>query len=120
MAAGAFQIEVLVAPGVAYTYPDKLSFELPILLGLALSGGHELILAPRVVEMLDFGEGDIGRPAQFVFVGGSVGFVWQLWSRVALVPELGLLANVYSEPGFSSFASAGPAVQVALGVLWDR
>jgi hypothetical protein len=112
--------EALIAPGIAYTFNDKLSFELPVLFGLTLHNGHELVLAPRVVEMLDFGEAGIGHPAQFVFVGGSVAFVWQVWSRVALVPELGVLVNVYSEPGFSTFTAAGPALQAALGVLWDR
>jgi hypothetical protein len=117
---GTLGVELLAAPGIAYTYPEKLSFELPILLGLSLKNGNEVVLAPRVVEMLDFGDGDIGHPAEFVFVGGSVEFVWQLWQRVALVPELGLLVNAYNEPGFSTFTSAGPALQAAIGVLWDR
>jgi hypothetical protein len=117
---GTLGIEILAAPGLAYTYPEKLSFELPVLVGLPLRGGNELVFAPRVVEMLDFGDGDLGHPAQFVFVGGSLAFVWQLWTHVALVPELGLLVNVYSEPGFSTFTAAGPALQLAVGVLWDR
>ncbi len=118
--AGRLGLEVLAAPGVAYTYPDKLSVELPILFGLNLRGGHELVVAPRVVETLNFGEANLGRPAQFVFVGGSVAFVWQCLPSVALVPELGVLANVYSEPGFASFTAAGPALQLSIGVLWDR
>ena len=117
---GMFGIEVLAAPGVAYTYADKLSFELPVLIGMNLVGGNQLVVAPRVVEVLDFGEANLGHPAQFVFIGASVGFVWQHWMHVALMPELGLLVNVYSEPGFSTFTAAGPALQLAFGVLWDR
>ena len=117
---GTLGFEVLAAPGVSYTYPEKLSVEFPVLLGLSFRSGNELVLAPRVVELLDFGDGDIGQPAEFVFVGGSIEYVWQLWKRVALVPELGVLFNVYSEPGFSTFTAAGPALQVAVGVLWDR
>lgn len=112
-------VDVLVAPGLAYTLEDKLAVELPLLVGFNFKGGHQLVLAPRVVYQMRFGVGDLDHPAQFWFAGASAGFVWQLTSHVALMPELGALVAFYSEPGFTSFTQAGPALQFALGLLWD-
>jgi hypothetical protein len=112
-------VDVMVAPGLAYTVTDKLAVEVPLLLGINFCGGHQLVLAPRLVYQLLFGVGGQAAPVPFLFMGGSVAFVWQVRPRWALVPELGVLANVYSEPGFSSFAQAGPAVQASVGILWD-
>jgi hypothetical protein len=117
---GALGLDLLVAPGLQYTIPDKLALELPIVAGLALPNGDELIVAPRVADQFRFGVAGLGHPAQFTFVGASLGYAWQLRPHVALVPEVGVLENVYSEPGFSSFTSAGPALEAIVAVLWDR
>jgi len=111
--------DVLVAPGLAYTLTDKLALELPVLFGFDVKGGHQIVLAPRAVYQLRFGVADLDHPAQFFFLGASAGFVWRITRHVALMPEVGFLAGVYSEPGFTSFTGAGPALQGALAVLWD-
>lgn len=112
-------VDVLLAPGVAYTLTDKMALELPCLVGFNIHGGHQIVLAPRVAYQLRFGVGDLDHPAQFFFVGGSAGFVWKLGRHVALMPEVGVLATLYAEPGFTSFTRAGPGVDAALGVIWD-
>jgi hypothetical protein len=117
---GQLGLDLLVAPGLQYTIPDKLAIELPIVAGLALPNGDEVILAPRVADQFRFGVAGLGHPAQFTFVGASVGYAWQFRPHVALVPELGVLENVYSEPGFGSLTSAGPALEAIVAVLWDR
>jgi hypothetical protein len=117
---GHIGLDLLVAPGLQYTIPDKLAIELPIVAGLALPSGDEIIFAPRVADQFRFGVAGIGHPAQFTFVGASVGYAWQLRRCVALVPEVGVLENVYSEPGFGSLTSAGPALEAIVAVLWDR
>jgi len=113
-------VDVLVAPGLAYTLTDKLAFELPVAFGINLRGENQIVLAPRFVHQMRFGVGDLDRPAQFVFLGASLGFVWQIGRNVALMPEFGMLFGVYAEPGFTSFTTPGPGIQAALGVLWDR
>ena len=112
-------VDLLVAPGVAYTLTDKLALEVPCLFGINIHGGHQIVFAPRVVYQMRFGVGDLNHPAQFVFVGASAGFVLQISKHVALMPEIGMLTAIYSEPGFTSFTQAGPALQGALAVLWD-
>ncbi len=112
-------VDVLLAPGLAYTLEDKLALELPCLVGFNLKGGHQIVLAPRLVWQMRFGVGDLDRPAQFLFAGASVGFAARLSKHVSLIPELGMLVGFYSEPGFTSFTQAGPAMQGALGLLWD-
>lgn len=111
--------EMLLAPGLAYTVTDKLALELPVSLGLNLPGRHQIVLTPRAVYQLRFGVGDLDHPAQFVFVGATLGFVWQVTGKVALAPEVSALTSVYQEPGFVSYTQAGPALRAALGILWD-
>ncbi len=110
-------VDLLIAPGVAYTLTDKLALELPLAIGFNLPGENQIVLAPRAVYQMRFGVGGLDHPAQFVFVGLSAGFVWQLAKHVALAPEIAVLEGVYSEPGFTSFTQAGPALQGALGVF---
>jgi len=109
------RLEALVAPGIAYTLTDKLAFELPVVVGINV-GDDQIVFAPRVVYQLRTG---LPHPLQFVFVGGSVGYVWQLTARFALMPELGVLTAVFAEPGYGTFTEAGPALQAALTLLWD-
>ena len=113
-------LDLLVAPDVQYTLTDKLALELPIVGGLALPSGDEVIFAPRFADQFRFGVAGLGHPAQFAFVGASIGYAWQVRRCVALVPEVGVVENVYSEPGFGSLTSAGPALEAIVAVLWDR
>jgi hypothetical protein len=109
--------ELLVAPGLQYTLTNKLAFELPVVAGLALPNGDELVLAPRFVEQLELG---LGHPVQFVFAGASIGYAWQLRAHVAVMPELGVLGNIYSTPGYASFTAGGPGLEATVALLWDR
>lgn len=111
----AARLEALVAPGIAYTLTDKLALELPVVLGWNV-GDDQIIVAPRAVYQLRTG---LPRPLQFAFVGASLGYVWQVTPRIALMPELAVLATVFAEPGYGTFTTAGPAVQGALAILWD-
>jgi hypothetical protein len=109
--------ELLVAPGLQYTLTNKLAFELPVVAGLALPSGDELVFAPRFVEQLELG---LGHPAQFAFAGASIGYAWQVRAHVAVMPELGVLENVYSTPGFASFTAGGLGLEATVALLWDR
>ena len=111
----AARVEVLAAPGIAYTPADKLALEIPLVLGIDL-GADQIVIAPSVVYQLRTG---LPRALQFVFVGASLGYVWQIARRIALMPELAVLANAYVERGYGTFASAGPAMQAAVAILWD-
>jgi hypothetical protein len=117
---GSTGFDLLVAPGLQYTLTDKLAFELPVVAGLALPSGDEVIASARFADQLRFGVAGLGHPAQFAFVGASVGYARQVSRRVAIVPEVGVLANVYSEPGFGSLTSGGPALEAVVAILWDR
>jgi len=111
--------ELLVAPGVQYTLTNKLALELPLVAGLALPSGDELVFAPRFVEQLELGLAGLGHPAQFAFAGASIGYAWQMRAHVAVMPELGVLENIYSTPGFASFTAGGPALEATVALLWD-
>ena len=115
--ASASRLHVLAAPGLAYTFADKLAFELPVVLGIDVRDDDEFVIAPRAVYQLRTG---LPRPLQFVFAGASLGYVWQVAPHVALVPEVALLDDLYAEPGYGTFTEAGPAFEAAFAILWER
>jgi hypothetical protein len=111
--------DLLIAPALAYTYPDKLAVELPFLVGWNLPGEHQLIIGARLAYQLRFGVPGFSRPIAFVLGAGSVGFVWRISGALALVPELAVLRQIYAEPGFSSNVAGAFGLQSGIGLLFD-
>jgi hypothetical protein len=111
--------DALIAPALAYTYPDKLALELPLVLGWNVRRSDQIIVAPRVVYQAELGVPEVGHPVSFVLAGASFGYAWQVSPRVTLIPELAFLTQVYAEPGFSSFVAGGLGMQGSVGVLLD-
>jgi hypothetical protein len=112
-------VDVAVAPALALTFPDKPSLELPVLVGWNLPGRHQLVASARVVYQQRYGVGGVNGPIGFAYAGGSIGFVWQVARRFALVPEVAMLAQLYAPPGFASELPDAVAIQTGLGVIWD-
>jgi hypothetical protein len=109
--------DVLVAPGVQVTSPDKLAFELPVRFGIDL-GKNQLILAPRLAYQLRFGVPVVGTTA-YLFGGASVGFAWRLGKRFTFLPEVAFLGQLWATPGFSSNLENTVGMQLSLGALID-
>jgi hypothetical protein len=63
--------------------------------------------------------GGVPHPINFVYVGGSAGFAWQMTDHVALMPEIALLTQVYADPGFASNVAGAAGIQAGIGVLVD-
>jgi len=81
-----------VTPGSPGIGPaGVVSLDAPLLVGLKLAGGSELVLGPRVLTLLFFSDGPL---AAALGVGGSVGFSWQVTEGFALLPEVAALAPV--------------------------
>jgi hypothetical protein len=111
-------VDVLIAPALAYTAEDKLAIELPVAVGFNF-GEHQLVLAPRLVYQMRLGALGVPGPISFLYAGGSVGFVVQLDSHVALMPELALLGQLYADPGFASNVASALGMQASIGLLVD-
>jgi hypothetical protein len=95
----------------------------PVLVGLKLRGGHQIILGPRVQTLLVFGS---GSPTTVILgLGSSVGFAWRLTDNFILLPEV---SAVYPVVGGDStgaifrdlIAAGGTFVQFKLGILFGR
>ncbi len=114
-----FGVEAMLAPGVAFTSPDKLSFELPILFGIQLGHDNQIVIAPRAAYQLRFGAPGFDHPLAFVFLGGSLGFAWRVAKHFTLMPEISFLGQAYAEPGLASNVSNTLGMQLALGALLD-
>ncbi len=111
--------DVALAPGVAFIYPDKAAAQLPLLVGLNLPGKNQLVLSVRVAYQQHYGVGGVPWPINFVYVGTSLGFAWQATPRLALMPEVSLLTQVYADPGFSSNVANALGIQAGVGILFD-
>jgi hypothetical protein len=117
-AEGGGGIDVLLAPAVAFTYPQKVAIELPIVAGWNARGEDQLIVAPRMVYQARL---DVpgAPPASFLLAGASVGYAWKISPRWTLMPEVALLTQLYAQPGFSSDVANTAGVQASIGVLFD-
>jgi hypothetical protein len=113
-----YGVDVMVSPGIAFTSPDKLSFEVPIAFGLNLAHDNQLVLAPRFVHQLRFGVG-LSRPIHYLFAGMSIGFAWRISKRLTFFPEFAFLRQTFAEPGFASSVNQTVGVQGAAGILLD-
>jgi len=111
--------DLLVAPALAYTYPDKFALELPLLLGWNVGKGDQIVLAPRLVYQARFSDEGVSYPLSYVFGGASIGFAWKLSRHWTLLPEVSFLTQLYSQPGFSSNLEGTLGIQASAGVLFD-
>jgi hypothetical protein len=110
--------DVLIAPALAYTAQDKLALELPVLFGINL-GEHQIVIAPRLVYQMRLGASGVPGPISFLYAGGSVGVAIQLDAHVALMPEVALLGQIYSDPGFTSNVANALGLTASLGLIVD-
>jgi hypothetical protein len=114
-------LTVLDTGGVALRF---YTFALPLLIGVPLPKGHQLIFAPRLADQLsDISAGTAGGLINVLSAGGSIGVafhVWHLW----LLPELGIQAPVLSTAirtdvsGGSTFGGARATAQGSFTVIW--
>lgn len=114
-----FGVEAMLAPGAQFTAPDKLAFELPLIVGINVGHDDQIVLAPRLVYQLRFDTPGLPHPLGFVFMGGSAGFAWRLVRHFTLMPEASFLGQLWAEPGFSSNVTGTVGVELALGALVD-
>jgi hypothetical protein len=122
--------EAMLAPGIAYTSPDKLAFEIPVLFGVNVAlpwrrpafGGSgdkrddQLVIAPRLAYQLRFGSPQV---TSYFFAGLSVGFAWRIVRHFTFMPEAALLTQLYSPPGYTSNTASTAAFQLSAAMLFD-
>jgi len=111
--------DLLIAPALAYTYPDKFALEVPLVLGWNVGKGDQIVVAPRLVYQARFSDDGVSYPLSYAFAGGSVGFAWKVSRHFTLLPEVSFLTQLYSQPGFSSNLEGTLGIQASAGVLFD-
>jgi hypothetical protein len=108
--------EVMLAPGVVFTSPDKLAFELPVLFGINVGNDSQIVIAPRIAYQLRFAT---MQTTSYFFAGGSLGFAWRLARHFTLMPEASFLGQLYATPGFTSNVASTVGIELAIGMLFD-
>ena len=109
--------EAMLAPGLVYTSPDKLAFELPVVFGVNVDKrDDQFVIAPRLTYQLRFGSPEV---TSYFFAGLSLGFAWRVVRHLTLMPEASLLTQLYSPPGYTSNTASTAAFQLAAAMLFD-
>ncbi len=114
-------VSVLDTGGVALRF---YNFALPLLVGVPLPRGHQLVVAPRVADSVSFiGAGSAHGLINVLAAGVSVGValhVWRLW----LIPELGVQTPLLTSAdrtdvsGGSAVGGARSTAQGNFTVVW--
>jgi hypothetical protein len=112
-------VDVMVAPGVQYTSPDKLALDVPLLFGINLPHDNQIVIAPRLAYQVRLDVPGIGHPLEFVFVGLSAGFAWRIVKHFTLMPEIATLTQLYAPTGFATNVNDAVGIQLSLGMLFD-
>jgi hypothetical protein len=92
---------------------------LPLLVGMNM-GGSELVVAPRISDLIITGGGD---GINTVFAGGSLGFAWKVTDGFRILPEVSISTPIfYAVKAGSTTASdtlnpQGAIVQANVGIL---
>jgi hypothetical protein len=91
-------------------------FQLPILFGIPIGGGSEIVLAPKLVDWLgnasgfagvnNVGVGDTAW-ATVLLGGGSIGVKFMLNPNFGLLPELAIVQPLWGSAGLSSSSTGG-------------
>ncbi len=111
-------VDVLLAPGLAYTVEDKLALELPLVIGFNL-GEHQLVVAPRLVYQTRTVAARTSGLISFLYTGLSLGFVGQITRDFALMPEISALVLLHADPGYATNVSNALGLQAGVGLLFD-
>lgn len=123
-------LDIGLQPGVSYLYipggeadssPLHIaSASLPLLLGWNLGEGRQLVVAPKLIDVVSFSGSVNGKAANLLTGAVTVGFIWPLSRNFALAPEVGLGKLLLgSVQGFGSdLWMSGMSGQVSLGFLF--
>ena len=123
-------IDLGLQPGVSYIYVPGgeadssplhiASATLPLLVGWNLGGGKQLVIAPKLVDVLSVSGSTDGKAANLLTVATTIGFIWPLTNNFSLAPEVGLgKLLVGTVQGFGSdLWMSGVTGQVSLGLLF--
>ena len=123
-------LDMGLQPGASYIYVPGgeadssplhvASATLPLLLGWNVGAGRQIVLAPKLVDVLTFSASTDGKAANLLTAAVTVGFIWPLTPNFALAPEIGvgklLLGTVQ---GFGSdLWMSGVNGQISIGLLF--
>lgn len=95
---------------------------LPLLIGLNLGGGSQLVLGPRLSDTIVWGSaGGSSETANIFWLGGSLGVAWRLGDTFLLMPEISANYPVAVSRGISTttdLAFKGVIVQGQIGMIF--
>ncbi|MDP2311368.1 MAG: hypothetical protein Q8P41_00570 [Pseudomonadota bacterium] len=98
--------------------------QLPLIVGVGMRGGHELVVAPKIVAWhLSGSAGLAGARSTVVGAGGTIGVSLRVAPGVRLLPEIGMVQPVYGKASTRiafwdiDMRAGVPLYQATVGVL---
>jgi len=99
-------------------------FHLPLLMGVNVGGGSQLVLGPRLSNTLVWGSaGGSSESASIFWVGGSLGFAWKVGDSFRVLPEISIAYPFAGSTGTQTttdLAFEGAIVQAQLGLVFGK
>lgn len=126
----AWGFDMGLQPGASYIYVPGgeadssplhvASATLPLLLGWNMGEGRQLVVAPKLVDVLTASGSTDGKVANLLTVATTVGFIWPLTANFSLAPEIGIGKLVMGTvEGFGSdWWMSGVSGQISIGMLF--
>jgi hypothetical protein len=123
-------IDVAIAPALsAYPFISRDSSgndgsvlfawaHLPLLVGINAPGGSQLVLGPRVSDLV---AATGGRMTNVLWLGGSVGYAWKLGPTFRVLPEISVAYPVVVSDGLQTnadLAFGGVMIQGVVGFVF--
>lgn len=87
------------------------TFYLPLLIGYNLGGGNQIVVGPKLIDQIWLTADDEGATINILFLGTSLGFVYQVMDGFRVIPEVS-----FGVPVLRSLSGVGTDVS-ASGLL---
>ncbi len=110
--------------GVVGLRSRSMHAQVPLVVGVGMRGGHELVLAPKLTAWMLTGQAGIRRSRSTVFgAGGTMGLSLRVSPGVRILPEIGMVQPIVGRADarilfWNVDVGAGvPIYQATIGVL---
>jgi hypothetical protein len=104
-----------------------VGFQLPVLIGFNTGNGSEIVLGPRLIDLLLFGVASTASGTRNILLaGGSVGWNIRLTDHFRMHPEVGVvfpllgMVNSTGTLATGGFTLAGIGLQASLGLQFGN
>lgn len=97
-----------------------LNLGVPLLVGIKLAGGSELVIGPRLQNLIIWSSSSTSTSATALYglaLGSSVGFAWRISDNFGLMPEVSAVYPVVGAANFAGLTQASSGFNAGLAIV---